>query len=140
MLSQESTNFCLYFRLPRLIKVITFWEFTARLDSILAKPYYLRIVKTVVYMLYLIHLNACAYYAISYWEGIGVNDFVYDGQGNSYIRCFYFATKVNKASFTIILWFFYSNRWRDCPVQPQQFVLNFPRISPACFAGKFKTL
>ena len=106
MLSQEGTNFCLYFRLPRLIKVITFWEFTARLDSILAKPYYLRIVKTVVYMLYLIHLNACAYYAISYWEGIGVNDFVYDGQGNSYIRCFYFATKVNKASFTIILWFF----------------------------------
>lgn len=83
-----------YLRLPRLIKVIAFWEFTERLDAILAKPYFLRIVKTVVYMLYLIHLNACAYFAISAWEGIGINEFVYNGQGNAYIRCFYFATKV----------------------------------------------
>ena len=62
---------------------------------VLAKPYILRIVKTVTYMLYLIHLNACAYYKISDWEGIGNNTFVYDGEGNSYIRCFYFATKVS---------------------------------------------
>ena len=82
-----------YVRLPRLIKVIAFWEFTERLDAILAKPYFLRLVKTVIYMLYLIHLNACAYYAISVWEGLGINDFVYDGYGNAYIRCFYFATK-----------------------------------------------
>ena len=83
-----------YLRLPRIIKCIAFWEFTERLDSVLAKPYFLRIVKTVTYMLYLIHLNACAYFAISAWEGIGVNDFVYNGEGNAYIRCFYFATKV----------------------------------------------
>jgi len=82
-----------YLRLPRLIKVIAFWEFTERLDAILAKPYFLRIVKTVIYMIYLIHLNACAYFAVSAYEGIGVNKFVYDGQGNAYIRCFYFATK-----------------------------------------------
>ncbi len=72
-----------------------FWEFTERLDSIMAKPYTLRIFKTVTYMLYLIHLNACAYFAISAWEGIGKNDFVYNGEGNAYIRCFYFATKVS---------------------------------------------
>ena len=86
-----------YLRLPRMIKVIAFWEFTARLDAILAKPYFLRIFKTVVNMLYLIHLNACAYYLISAWEGIGTNGFVYDGdpKGNAYIRCFYFATKVS---------------------------------------------
>ena len=84
-----------YLRIPRLIKVLAFWEFTERLDAILAKPYFLRIVKTVTYMLYLIHLNACAYYAISASEGIGSNDFVYNGEGNSYIRCFYFATKVS---------------------------------------------
>ena len=82
-----------YVRLPRIIKVIAFWEFINRLDAILAKPYFLRLVKTVMYMLYLIHLNACAYYLISWWEGIGVNKFVYNGEGNAYIRCFYFATK-----------------------------------------------
>ncbi|TRY76858.1 hypothetical protein TCAL_03522 [Tigriopus californicus] len=80
-------------RIPRLIKVIAFWEFIYRLDAVMAKPYILRIVKTVNYMLYLIHLNACAYYAISDWEGIGSNTFVYNGQGSAYIRCFYFATK-----------------------------------------------
>ena len=83
-----------WLRLPRLIKVIAFWEFKNRLDAILAKPYFLRIVKTVVYMLYLIHLNACAYYWISWWEGLGTNGFVYDNVGNAYIRCFFFATKV----------------------------------------------
>ena len=73
--------------------MIAFWEFTDRLDAILAKPYFLRIIKTINYMLYLIHLNACAYYAISEWEGLGTNTFVYDNKGNAYIRCFYFATK-----------------------------------------------
>ena len=56
-------------------------------------------------MLYLIHLNACAYFAISAWEikhGIVMESedsrkkFVYDGPTDwtAYIRCFYFATKV----------------------------------------------
>lgn len=44
-------------------------------------------------MMYLIHLNACAYYAFSDWEGIGTNNFVYSGNGSAYIKCFYFATK-----------------------------------------------
>ena len=53
----------------------------------------LRLFKTFTYMVYLIHLNACAYFAISYYEGVGSNSFVYDGVGNAYFRCFYFATK-----------------------------------------------
>ena len=53
----------------------------------------LRLFKTFTYMVYLIHLNACAYFAISYYEGVGSNSFVYDGAGNAYFRCFYFATK-----------------------------------------------
>ena len=81
-------------RIPRLLKAYAYWEFIGRLDSMLAKPYFLRIFKTVNYMLYLIHLNACAYYLFSDWgPGIGSNSFVYDGKGNAYIRCFYFATK-----------------------------------------------
>ena len=38
------------------------------------------ILQAVNNMLYLIHWNACAYYAISEYEGIGSNNFVYDGQ------------------------------------------------------------
>ena len=49
--------------------------------------------KTFTQMLYLIHVIACAYYMISTYEGVKANGFVYDGQGNAYIRCFYFATK-----------------------------------------------
>ncbi|XP_077868033.1 uncharacterized protein LOC100378354 [Saccoglossus kowalevskii] len=44
-------------------------------------------------MLYMIHLNTCCYYAVSVWEGIGSNGWVWNGEGNSYIRCCYRATK-----------------------------------------------
>ena len=37
-------------------------------------------------MLFLIHLNACAYYGYSLLEGIGTNRFVYSGLGWAYIR------------------------------------------------------
>ncbi|XP_037068489.1 cyclic nucleotide-gated cation channel beta-3-like [Pollicipes pollicipes] len=71
----------------------TYWKFMDRVDSLLAMPHYVRTIRTVVYMLLLIHVNACAYYAVSLWEGIGTNGWVFDGIGNPYVRCFYFATK-----------------------------------------------
>ncbi|XP_049799033.1 cyclic nucleotide-gated cation channel beta-1 [Schistocerca nitens] len=83
----------LLFRLPRLLKVQTFWEFYDRVDNILKSPYIVRMARTLSYMLFLIHVNACAYYAFSLWEGLGSNKWVFNGQGNAYIRCFYFATK-----------------------------------------------
>ena len=52
-----------------------------------------RMLKTFIQMLFLIHIIACAYYKISDYEGLNSNNFVYDGNGTSYIRCFYFATK-----------------------------------------------
>ncbi|CAG9784173.1 unnamed protein product [Diatraea saccharalis] len=80
-------------RFPRLLKLQTFWEFHQAMDRVLSSPYVVRIGKTLFYIFYLIHLNACAYYAMSYYIGLGSNDWVYDNQGNAYIRCFYFATK-----------------------------------------------
>ncbi|KAI5704332.1 hypothetical protein M8J75_004139 [Diaphorina citri] len=84
---------CTFLRLPRLIKIQTFWEFCNHFDSVLASPYVVRVARTLTYMIYLVHLNACAYYEISVREGLGINSWVYDGKGNAYIRCFYFATK-----------------------------------------------
>lgn len=80
-------------RIPRMVKLHTFWGFFVNVDRILASPHMVRILRTLMYMMYLIHLNACAYYAFSVWEGLGSNDFVFNGKGNAYIVCFYFATK-----------------------------------------------
>ncbi|XP_021912793.1 cyclic nucleotide-gated cation channel beta-3 isoform X3 [Zootermopsis nevadensis] len=83
----------LMLRIPRLLKVQTFWEFFDRLDNMVSSPYVVRMARTLTYMLYLIHLNACAYYAFSSWKGLGTNSWVFNGKGSPYIRCFYFATK-----------------------------------------------
>ncbi|XP_072937059.1 cyclic nucleotide-gated channel beta-1-like isoform X2 [Epargyreus clarus] len=80
-------------RFPRILKLQTFWEFHQAMDRVLSSPYAVRIGKTLFYIFYLIHLNACAYYAMSKYIGLGTNGWVYDNQGNAYIRCFYFATK-----------------------------------------------
>nr|XP_034824563.1 cyclic nucleotide-gated cation channel beta-3-like [Maniola hyperantus] len=80
-------------RFPRLLKLQTFWEFHQAMDRVLSSPYVVRIGKMLFYILYLIHLNACAYYAMSDHIGLGSNGWVYNNQGNAYIRCFYFATK-----------------------------------------------
>ncbi|RZC40076.1 cyclic nucleotide-gated cation channel beta-1 [Asbolus verrucosus] len=84
---------CVILRFPRFFKLHTFWEFFSFVDKLLANPYIIRITRTLMYMMYLIHLNACAYYAFSAWQGIGSNNFVFDGVNNAYIKCFYFATK-----------------------------------------------
>ncbi|KAK9888482.1 hypothetical protein WA026_000733 [Henosepilachna vigintioctopunctata] len=80
-------------RLPRFLKVHSFWKFVSFIDKLLKNPYVVRISRTLMNMMYLIHLNACAYYAFSSWGGIGSNNFFFNGQGNAYIKCFYFATK-----------------------------------------------
>ncbi|XP_033753967.1 uncharacterized protein LOC117337215 isoform X3 [Pecten maximus] len=80
-------------RLPRLFKIQTFWEFYQRCDQAVKSAHVLRIIKTMTYMLFLIHLETCGYYAVSVYEGIGSNRWVYNGEGIAYIRCFYLATK-----------------------------------------------
>ncbi|KAI1295502.1 Cyclic nucleotide-gated cation channel beta-1 [Halotydeus destructor] len=80
-------------RFPRVLKIAAFWEFFDRIDAGAKSPYIIRILRTLIYMMFLVHLNACAYYAMSVWEGLGSNDWVYNDEGNAYLRCFYFAIR-----------------------------------------------
>ncbi|XP_019743872.1 cyclic nucleotide-gated cation channel beta-1-like [Hippocampus comes] len=80
-------------RLPRLLKINSFFEFNERLEAILTKAYVYRLIRTTTYLLYCLHCNACLYYWGSAYKGLGSTQWVYDGKGNSYIRCYYFAVK-----------------------------------------------
>uniref|UniRef100_A0A3Q0R2W1 Cyclic nucleotide gated channel subunit beta 1b n=1 Tax=Amphilophus citrinellus TaxID=61819 RepID=A0A3Q0R2W1_AMPCI len=80
-------------RLPRLLKIHSFFEFNDRLEAILTKAYIYRVIRTTSYLLYCLHCNACLYYLTSDFIGLGSTDWVYNGEGNSYIRCYYFAVK-----------------------------------------------
>nr|XP_017197744.1 cyclic nucleotide-gated cation channel beta-1 [Oryctolagus cuniculus]XP_051702773.1 cyclic nucleotide-gated cation channel beta-1 [Oryctolagus cuniculus]XP_051702774.1 cyclic nucleotide-gated cation channel beta-1 [Oryctolagus cuniculus]XP_051702775.1 cyclic nucleotide-gated cation channel beta-1 [Oryctolagus cuniculus]XP_051702776.1 cyclic nucleotide-gated cation channel beta-1 [Oryctolagus cuniculus]XP_051702777.1 cyclic nucleotide-gated cation channel beta-1 [Oryctolagus cuniculus]XP_05 len=80
-------------RLPRCLKYMAFFEFNDRLEAILSKAYVYRVIRTTAYLLYSLHLNSCLYYWASAYQGIGSTHWVYDGVGNSYIRCYYFAVK-----------------------------------------------
>ncbi|CAN2389306.1 Cyclic nucleotide gated channel beta [Pristimantis euphronides] len=108
-------------RLPRLLKYMVFFEFNTRLESILSKAYIyrsvpnppsltqistamvsdvrlhllsiVRVIRTTLYLLYCLHINACLYYWASDYEGLRATKWVYDGEGNSYIRCYYWAVK-----------------------------------------------
>uniref|UniRef100_A0A3Q3F1N0 Cyclic nucleotide-gated cation channel beta-1-like n=1 Tax=Labrus bergylta TaxID=56723 RepID=A0A3Q3F1N0_9LABR len=80
-------------RLPRLLKFNSFFEFNERLEAILTKAYIYRVIRTTTYLLYCLHCNACLYYWGSAFKGLGSTKWVYNGEGNSYIRCYYFAVK-----------------------------------------------
>ncbi|KFW63551.1 Cyclic nucleotide-gated cation channel beta-1, partial [Pygoscelis adeliae] len=80
-------------RFPRCLKYMAFFEFNSRLESILSKAYIYRVIRTTAYLLYSLHVNSCLYYWASAYEGLGSTTWVYDGEGNSYIRCYYWAVK-----------------------------------------------
>uniref|UniRef100_A0A8D0A9Q8 Cyclic nucleotide-binding domain-containing protein n=1 Tax=Sander lucioperca TaxID=283035 RepID=A0A8D0A9Q8_SANLU len=90
---------CLYsgfssiYRLNRFIRVDNFFEFSDRLESIMAKAYIWRVIRTTGYLLYVLHINACAFYVASMYQGIATTIWVYDGKGNAYLRCYYFAVR-----------------------------------------------
>ncbi|XP_051909733.1 cyclic nucleotide-gated cation channel beta-3-like [Hippocampus zosterae] len=90
---------CLYFqfstiyRLNRFMKIESFFEFSDRLESIMAKAYIWRVARTTGYLLYSLHLNACAFYVASVHQGLGTTTWVYNGNGTAYIRCYYFAVR-----------------------------------------------
>ncbi|KAM3721767.1 Cyclic nucleotide-gated cation channel [Dirofilaria immitis] len=92
-------------RAVRICKLPSFWQLFSLLDRSVSNPYIIRITKTLAYMIYLIHCNSCVYYLLSAWQAFGqiayrmndkwyLNKWVYNNQGNAYIRCFYFTTAV----------------------------------------------
>ncbi|XP_032833343.1 cyclic nucleotide-gated channel beta-1 isoform X2 [Petromyzon marinus] len=81
------------FRLPRCLRYKAFFEFNDRLEAILTKAFIYRVIRTTGYLLYSLHLNACLYYWASDYEGIGSTKWVYNGLGNHYIRCYFWAIK-----------------------------------------------
>ncbi|KAL3997595.1 Cyclic nucleotide-binding domain family protein [Acanthocheilonema viteae] len=92
-------------RAVRMCKLLSFWQLFSLLDNSVSNPYIIRITKTLAYMIYLIHCNSCIYYTLSAWQAFGqiayrmnnkwyLNKWVYNNQGNAYIRCFYFTTAV----------------------------------------------
>uniref|UniRef100_A0A9J7ZVI3 Cyclic nucleotide gated channel subunit beta 1b n=2 Tax=Cyprinus carpio TaxID=7962 RepID=A0A9J7ZVI3_CYPCA len=71
-------------RLPRILKCLC--PFISLIS-------FIRVIRTTTYLLYAVHCNACLYYWGSSYEGLGFSDWTYDGTGNSYFRCYYFAVK-----------------------------------------------
>uniref|UniRef100_A0A673CM60 Cyclic nucleotide-binding domain-containing protein n=1 Tax=Sphaeramia orbicularis TaxID=375764 RepID=A0A673CM60_9TELE len=81
------------FRANRLLKADTFFEFSDRLESIMAKAYIWRVIRTIGYLLFMLHINACIYYVASDFQGIGKTKWVYSGLGSAYLSCFFYAEK-----------------------------------------------
>ncbi|XP_072836735.2 cyclic nucleotide-gated channel beta-1 isoform X1 [Pogona vitticeps] len=80
-------------RLPRCLKYLAFFEFNSRLEAILSKAYVYRVIRITAYLLFSLHVNCCLYYWASTFQGLGSTTWVYDGEGNSYVRCYYWAVK-----------------------------------------------
>ncbi|KAI5938902.1 Cyclic nucleotide-gated cation channel beta-3 [Manis javanica] len=81
------------FRTNRILKYTSFFEFNHRLESVMDKAYIYRVIRTTGYLLFTLHINACTYYWASEYEGIGTTKWVYDGKGNKYLRCYYWAVR-----------------------------------------------
>ncbi|XP_070798251.1 cyclic nucleotide-gated channel beta-3 [Pituophis catenifer annectens] len=79
------------FRVNRILKHLTFFEFNDKLEAIMDKAYIYRVIRTIGYLLFILHINACLYYWVSTYQGLGSTKWVYDGEGNMYLRCYYWA-------------------------------------------------
>ncbi|MEQ2188760.1 cyclic nucleotide gated channel beta 1 [Goodea atripinnis] len=83
----------IYSSLLLLSQYMVFFEFNDRMEAVMKKAYIYRVIRTSTYLLYSLHINACLFYWGSDYEGLGSTKWVYNGKGNAYIRCYYFAVK-----------------------------------------------
>ncbi|KAG9333066.1 hypothetical protein JZ751_013534 [Albula glossodonta] len=82
-----------FFRVNRLMKMYAFFEFSDRLESLMTKAYIWRVIRTIGYLIFILHINACIYYVASAYEGIASTKWVYSGKGNAYLSSFLYAEK-----------------------------------------------
>ena len=65
------------FRLVRIARFSSYSEFVVKCEQHLKSPHLFRIVKTLMYLIFVIHITACLYFAMSTDFGIGKNAWVY---------------------------------------------------------------
>jgi len=65
-----------FVRINRVLRVGRMLEFFDRTDSRTNYPHIFRVLQLVIYMIVSIHWNACLYYQISVWIGLGSDDWV----------------------------------------------------------------
>uniref|UniRef100_A0A3P9IQT0 Cyclic nucleotide-binding domain-containing protein n=1 Tax=Oryzias latipes TaxID=8090 RepID=A0A3P9IQT0_ORYLA len=78
------------FRANRILKVKSLMIERSLLHSHAALEL---VIRTIGYLLFMLHLNACCYYVASEYQGIGGTKWVYSGLGSAYLRCYYFAVR-----------------------------------------------
>ncbi|XP_004697783.1 cyclic nucleotide-gated cation channel beta-3 [Echinops telfairi] len=81
------------FRANRMLKYTSFFAFNHHLESMMGKAYIYRVIRTTGYLMFTLHINACVYYWASTYEGFGTTKWVYNGEGNKYLRCYYWAVR-----------------------------------------------
>nr|XP_002125558.1 cyclic nucleotide-gated cation channel beta-1-like [Ciona intestinalis] len=78
------------FRINRLVRTNSYFEFNNRFEMLLKRAYVYRIARTTCYLLYVIHLDACFYYWLSYLSDFK-SEWGYLLEGNAYVRCYFWA-------------------------------------------------
>ncbi|XP_048867247.1 cyclic nucleotide-gated cation channel beta-3-like [Brienomyrus brachyistius] len=86
-------GFMSVFRANRMLRLRSFFEFSDLLEGMMTKAYIWRVTRTVGYLLFILHLDACLYYTASEYEGLGSTRWVYNGEGSAYLRSFLYAEK-----------------------------------------------
>ena len=87
-------------RINRLLRINRLFEFSDRTETATNFPNVYRILNLILFILIIIHWNACIYFQISAWIGFGTTEFVYpslsDPQNSDlmymYIYSFYWST------------------------------------------------
>ena len=98
MIATLSSNAPTVVMFIRLLKFYRLQQFIDRSESRARYSYACRVFFMVHHLLILIHWNACIYYIISRWLGLGTDAWVYpnteawNGLSRKYVYCFYWST------------------------------------------------